>query len=268
MKIIEERNWKSSITKELYKNNLTKFDVKCDNDHSWETCLHNLQKSTHCYQCWKNSRITKVVKNEINEKCKNTIIKGDNHGNFVLNILIKNNISAYRSIMGNNTFDIIITINNIQKRGIQVKELIKDPRKSNTFTTGFKRKYPDDTLIALINQEYNVYSLLFAQNIETTSMTFTINNTLTKYKKFLYTDLVEFENNLLKMCIKSYIVTNISNYLSYYHKKEYDMLKRLEIKCKEYNLDFILNDTNSNEIDCIINKKNIQCKFHSVPGKK
>jgi hypothetical protein len=46
------------------------------------------------------------------------------------------------------------------------------------------------------------------------------------------------------------------------------MLKRLKIKCEKLKLNFKYNTTNSNEIDCIINGKNIQCKFVSLPDKR
>ena len=60
IKILDERNWKSLITEEMYKNNRTKFDVSCDNNHSWETCLFNLMNSENCRQCWNNLRIIKI----------------------------------------------------------------------------------------------------------------------------------------------------------------------------------------------------------------
>ncbi len=112
-----------------------------------------------------------------------------------------------------------------------------------------------------------MYSLLYAQDVKTTSMTFTINNNDSKYSDTLYTEYNKFEKDLLEKCKKSYIIDDIANHFNHNNKKEYEMLKRLKTKCEELSLDFKYNTTNSNETDCIINEKNIQCKFVSLPDK-
>ncbi len=135
-KILEERNWKSSITIQDYKNNHTRFEVECYNNHIWETSLRNLKRTKNCFKCWNDERTINdnTTNNVINEKYKLTIQKGDNQEIFITDIFIKNNIIAERTVIGNNTFDIIISINDIQ-RGIQVKELRKSTRHKNGFIT-------------------------------------------------------------------------------------------------------------------------------------
>ncbi len=258
-KIVEEKKWKITLTSEMYKDSKsTKFDVECENNHIWKTCLYNLNGGQICKLCSKE--------NNTKNNYKSTTEKGDIHEIFINDIFNKKNINAYRPVIGNNTFDIIISINNIQ-RGIQVKELRKSTRHKNGFITCFPTKYPDNTLIVLVNQKYNVYSLLYAQNVKTTSMTFTIKNNDSKYSDILYTDYNIFEKDLLEKCKKSYIIHDIANHFNDNNKKEYEMLKRLKTKCEELSLDFKYNVTNSNETDCIINGKNIQCKFVSKPDK-
>jgi hypothetical protein len=255
--ILKGKDWETTFTDEMYKNKMTRFNVKCEYGHTWETCLYNLENGQNCKIC---------VKNSGSNIYKLTIAKGDCNEIYICDILNKNKINAYRPVIGNNTFDIIISINGID-RGIQIKELRKSTRCKNGFITCFPTKYPKNTLIVLVNQTYGVYVLLYAQDVKTTSMTFTINDDNSKYSDILYTDYNKFEKDLIKKCKKSYIINDISNHFTDGNKKEYEMLKRLKIKCEELDLDFKYNTTNSNETDCIINGKNIQCKFVSLPDK-
>jgi hypothetical protein len=136
-KILKIRNWISSISIKSYKDNKSQFNVTCDNNHNWDSCLKNLKRSKNCFKCWNEKRkINDNIDNVISEKHKATIFKGDVHEKFVCDIFNANNIRAYRPVIGNNTFDIMITIDNIN-RGIQVKELRKVEKQKNGFITCF-----------------------------------------------------------------------------------------------------------------------------------
>ena len=240
-KIVDEKKWKISLTSEMYKDaRTTRFDIECKNNHTWETCLRNLIKMQDCKMCLEerdNDEIKNRINHNINNDSKSTIEKGDNHEIFIANILTKNNINASRPVIGNNTFDIVINIDGIN-RGVQIKELRKCTRHKMGFATCFPTKYPDDTLIVLVNQKYNVYCLFHAQDVKTTSMTFTINGDIGKYNKFLYIDYNKFEKDLLEKCKQSYIIDDISNHFTDNSKKEYMMLKRLKENCHKLNIKF------------------------------
>lgn len=172
-----------------------------------------------------------------------------------------NSINSIKKI-GNicHKLDIIYKINNEHiYRGIQVKTIGSINNNSYYISNIKKGKYNDDTLIVGFNRLKNRFILTFSRDLIGNNRTFNFSNNNSIYKQFMYTNLLEFLNQLEKLLGKStiYNENDITTNLLLRQKESFN---RLENKCNQLNLSYRLFDKSYLPIDCTINNYNIQCK--------
>lgn len=198
------------------------------------------------------------IKNYV-QKVDNTIV-GDETEIYIEKLIFQTgNYSEVERIghKGDHT-DIIITLANNNVKCLQVKTLIAT-KKEGTYNVGFRQKYDQNMLVAMVNKERDKFALAFVKEINVTNLSLPFNATRSKYKQFMYTDKEEFLRKLIELIPDSVNYTGFSSSKS--TTKEYESLKRLETWCTEHKLDYTDRTNNGNSIDCYINKIAIQAKF-------
>ena len=189
-------------------------------------------------------------------KGKQAVVNGEQNELFVLNIIKSFRLKdvVYKGNTSNK-FDIFIQFEDESHyRGLQVKTLIEYP--TNHIIKKGHSEYESDTLVIAVNNDKNKFVLIFSRDMTTTNTIISSTHNSDK----LITKISIFRSLLLDLCRKSTIVKDFDTYLYKSHKQEVESIDRFKIKCKELSITFKENNTNSDEVDAIVNGHNIQFK--------
>jgi len=249
---------------------------KCKNNHTFCVSLNSRTNTKSSCKICKYDEHTKdiEIKKQLKEKILNynkNLINNETNKTGVKNEkyvyeLLKNihNIKEIQLVGHFGGFaDIIVKFNNEDNyRLLQVKTLTKINETSYYMTNSCN--YPDDLLIAMVDNNYKYFALEFAGNINVKRLALFFNNNKSKYKNIMFRSEEDFINNIIKKLSLSTNVKNLTETFTESQKKEYHMRQRLKEKCIKLNLLYKDNDVNHNTVDCYINNIPIQLKYASI----
>ena len=246
---------------------------KCPNgnkEHDYKLSVASRTKLNHkgelpgCRKCYNDNlsfQDRTIVNAHINQYVQTQFSTeiGDETELYVENLLTEMN--CYQKVkslggMGADS-DIRVTYQN-KNYYLQVKTLLY--LKDNTYYTTISQNYPDNMLMIFVDKERKRYALDFAINIKTSSLALPFDSTSTKYKDIMFTNLNKFKRKLKDLLIHSCTEIKFSETIY----KEYLMLKRFKVYCRENNIIYVRNKTNGNVVDGTINGHRFQAKFASL----
>lgn len=245
----------------------------CENNHSYFISLNSrTNNKSGCSICYYKS--TRKYTDEEKELCltkriniKSTTKIGDVNEKYVFDLLFKckevENISLIGHMGG--YADIIIKLKNDVNRLLQVKTITHIT--NNKFFMTNNSIYPDNLLIVMVDTDKSHFAVEFYKNIKVKRLCLSFYYKDSKYKDIMTTNETDFCNKILKMSRNSTIFTSIEDQLTKDQRKEFFMIKRLQNYCKNHNLNYIQNETNSDVIDCYINHYPIQLKYATLNQK-
>jgi hypothetical protein len=257
-----------------FSTNYTKYEEnKFINLKKFIQYLFNYIPFSNGYDEKENIIKNKEMSNQQKENAKrnrSNVKTGDETEMYIFNILKNFNNNLLTPLFevkhigySGNKFDILYQIDREDAiRGIQIKTLVKGQKINSWLISLDKCKYEKDTLLVLVNPARDRFGLIFYGECRKSGLGLFFATNLTKYEKNKFIDVELFKKELYIRMKKSTIY-NENNSFTEPQKKEHNMLIKLKEKCEELNIDFNLNNTASNEIDCFINKYRIQCKFSS-----
>lgn len=238
-----------------YTNDDEKFDIHMNGN------LHILSQEEN------KKRLKEINK----DNCK----KGDDLEKYFVELYKQDkNINEVKRIgQYGSSYDIILKYKNEKiYKGVQIKLVRKINNISYAISLTGKKlyknnedkkiyKYKDDTLIICSDIDHKFFVIIPYSKLKHLSQgtVFTMSKG-SDYYQYCYNDFNKFRDDLFKKSNESTEIPDIKKTFSETTLKEYENIQRLEIKCKEWKLNFIDRDTNSTVIDCCINGKNIQCK--------
>lgn len=123
--------------------------------------------------------------------------------------------------------------------------------------------YPNNLLIAMINNDKTHFAVEFAGNIKCKRLSLAFDYNGSKYKDIMTIDSIDFVERIISKIVYSVSNKNIEDQLTAQQKKEYMMKQRLKTFCEKQNLVYKEVETNSSTIDCYINNIPIQLKYTS-----
>lgn len=245
----------------------------CDNGHSYEAPLYRrTANSSGCLECYHDSKrkypketIEKLLLRDDSKITSTCIVTGEINEQYVYDLLKKHpkvddiQLIGYFGGFG----DIRIKLKGYNNyKLLQVKTLVKklvEPQVA--FYISNKQYYPDELLIAMINNDHDHFAIEFAGNFKEQNPCFTFNCTDSKYKDIMFTDKNIFIKTIIANINDSVTNLKIEDQLTECQKKEYFMRQRLKLFCENHDMSYRDNITNSNTIDCYINDIPIQLKY-------
>jgi hypothetical protein len=253
---------------------------KCKNNHTFNVTLNSrTNNTTSCKICkyderTKNIELKKQTKEKIlnykidtvNNQTNETGVKNEKYVyNLLKNIYDLEEVQLIGHLGG--LADIIIKINNYNDnyKLLQIKTLTKINETSYYMTNSVN--YPDNLLIAMVDNTHKYFALEFAGNIKVKRLALYYNNDKSKYKNLMFRSEEDFINNILEKLPLSTDVKTLTETLTECQKKEYYMRQRLKNKCIELGLNYEDNDINYDTVDCYINNIPIQLKYASINQK-
>ena len=164
----------------------------------------------------------------------------------------------------NGPFDILYTLNDGIRRGLQIKTLTEHTFQ-NTYEIDRGKKLYDDLLYVCVNKNRTRFIVIFGKHLGKHGATFNFDSVRSKYKKFIFSTFETFKNLLLLSLKDSTVVTEqvFENSLAAPQLLEYQSIKRFDEKCKERNWNVIRCPYSQLAYDVTVNNKKIQCKFSS-----
>lgn len=195
-----------------------------------------------------------------------SISKGDETEKFVAEVMKKFKYMEDVQVIGNtgSFFDILYKYENDEYRCLQVKTLVKDLSNNDTWRVTFDSNYMNDTLIVLVNEDRDRFGLISFGSVTTKSLSLGFRRMKKgKYRYNKYNNIISFSESLYRRS-KISSIFDIEKSFSSSIRKEFDSLQRLSEKCREYGFSFSKSESNGSVVDCVINNKNIQCKYSSL----
>jgi len=251
-------------------NEICKFTYKNDENFNCDRCI-NFSKNNDCY-CERH-------KNGVdNERKSNTLI-GDLNEEFICDLMLNRNefIDVKKIGRENSELDITYKIKEEydsgldQIRGIQIKTLsyLKDYGYHINDIDG----YSNSTVIVGLSKDKKYFCIFFKSVLkDVSSLYIDFNKPKIEHRQNIFYGLDDktlgytFMDMLIHYSKHSTLYDN--SIISNSNLKERDSINRIETKCKYYNLNFKYADSSDSQIDCIINNKNIQCKYSTYLNKK
>jgi hypothetical protein len=195
--------------------------------------------------------------------------KGDQSEEYIVSLIKKYCISVERVGNTGSMYDIIYSLDDNIKRGIQVKTLSLNKHAHNSYRAHIRRgryqdkKYPDDCLLIFVHIEHNRYAICFAKDIPKASISLAFGHTRkTKNQQFQCADRTEFEKRLQALLPLSEPIHQI--HMSIDIAKEYACIERFVKFCAAFGLQVKRNCTNIEVCDLFIGEISAQIKYCSV----
>lgn len=205
----------------------------------------------------------KMDKTEYKEKLRQqgltSILNGEDNEHFILEVL---KIFDFENVvhLGHtaNRFDIFVKFRDEEfYRGLQIKTLTHCSENNNYTINSNRSGYENDTLIIAVSNDKTRYALLFYSEMMGKKK-FNISPTCNANNLFENFDI--FYLTLLIYVRRSTVVTNFNDYLQESQRQEAESINRFKKISESLNISFQQNSTNSNEIDAIVNGRNVQFK--------
>ena len=252
---------------------------KCKNNHSFYVTLNSRTNTkSSCKICkydehtkdielkkLKKEKIMNLNKNILNDTLNNKSNEsGVKNEKYIYELLKNINGMTDVQLIGHfgGFADIIVKFNNEDNyKSLQIKTLTKTNEMIYYMTNS--TNYPDNLLIAMVDNEHKYFAIEFAGNIKVKRLSLNYKNTKSKYNNIMFWNKEDFLNNIVDKLSSSTVINNLTETLTVNQKKEYYMRQRLKAKCIELNLSYRDNDVNYNTIDCYINEIPIQLKYAS-----
>lgn len=272
LKEVSKNNHGLEIEKISFSNH-SKINWSCLKDSSHEDYLASFNNRTRplnpsaCPGC-KFDSLRKFDKTEKQNHIDNyisglvnKIIIGDSAEIYIFNLLEKSQAFQYIEKTGqtNEKCDIKITLKTGEIKSLQIKTLTK--LKKNTYYMTNNVKYQNNILIAMVSNDRLFFALEFSKNITVKNLSLPFDNTQSKYKDLMFKNVDQFVTKLIELIPRS---CNYELLLSLNQSKEFKMFERLNEFCKNKNLIFEINNTNSDAVDFYINGIPIQGKYCST----
>jgi hypothetical protein len=254
------------ISEIIYRYNCIKCNYHGNDNTNWITHQESM----------KHKLSPEEYKQFLSDSGKNKNETGTKLELFMYDSLNKTKEFSYLKHMGStgNKFDIIYILNEKLDclMGIQVRKLTENGPNNLIVKVG---NYPDMTLMILINQELNIYTVFYYYEIKHSSM---FSLSLTKHKNRIYNDIDKFIEVLTYYMYESAIIhigKDFENkedfFLTSYQKQENGMKIRLKEWLNEHNIKIEYN-TKVNAIDGFITsvndkKTNIKVQLKSSNNK-
>ena len=253
---------------------------KCEKGHSWDqrvghrttaknvciTCLRTIPSNVNCSEASYTEGQTTVSMVDSgqtrNQTTNNSTIIGDDTEKYIESLIVRSDstILVQRCGYFNGTTDLVLTVPNLYRKGIQVKTLVKDRRCKDSYQIVVNvDHYPKNMLIVMTNSQRDRFAIEFAGNITNRCRRFNfIHPVAGMYLE--PQDLVWAIKQLLPL---SADYNESDDIKSSNIRSEVNMLQRLEKFCDNEGLQFRRHITSSDSIDCFINDRPIQTKFCS-----
>jgi hypothetical protein len=224
--------------------------------HVWHRtrCLY----TTPCPQCIierKNIRKEHIKNYKFEGK---NFIKGFKTEQYINDLLNKFPETFQSELIGkrNCDTDCIVTLNNGDKKCLQVKTLVLSPEKDSYYTGDLI--YERNILIAMVNEERDRFVLAFSHDFKANRRRFNFSD-----KKFeqniMYNNENIFIDQLIKMIPLS--VNYDDSIILSRHRKELESFRRLKLWCENKNLELTENENSASTVDCFINGITVQMKY-------
>lgn len=241
----------------------------CNNNHSYQASVNTrTNNGSGCRTCHYESTRKFTIEDKYNcclriNDVKSTTETGDKNENFVFDLLSKCNKVKDVKLIGymGGYADIILELNNDLPRLLQVKTITHT---HNQYYMTNNKTYPNDMLIAMVDNTNTCFAVEFAKNIKVKKLSLDFGNKDAKYNSIMTTNKNEFCEKILNMIKYSTIFTTIEDQLNENQKKEYFMISRLQELCSERKMLYTHNNTNANCVDCYIYSHPIQLKYASL----
>jgi len=201
-------------------------------------------------------------KKEYKVKAKDAVKVGDSTELWVLNKLksIKHISEVTNTGYTGSKYDILFKLpGDNEFRGIQVKTLVKQNRKPDSYKFTIQRpNYTSNTLFIGVNKDRTRFILAFFKDFKNKDPYFNFSNSKSDNRSLMYTSYSEFITKLGTMLRMTGFCDK--NCYSEHQQRENDSLTRLSDICNQHSLEFERVEENGSIIDCKINDFNIQHK--------